>query len=241
MYKKAVKILNLKMGILTNRKELLPNFPLKIELESLLTDFYKIEEIDYSSNLDAYFIILDEETLTSEISISESRIFASGPFTKLTQECEDLRFSFFGNEGLFFRYVLALLEKKKNIYSFHACSLYDEKSKNLYIVCGSAGAGKTCLLLRGLELGLKLFSAEMTHFKIENNSVKFFKGALVDNIRIGNIKYNYPLILKSLSIELPETEDEWGKKIAINLKKYETSFDELSNPEITIILSLIHI
>ena len=235
MYKKAVKILNLKIGILANREELLPNFPLKIELESLLTDFYKIEEIDYSSNLDAYFIILDEETLTPEISISESRIFASGPFTKLTQECEDLRFSFFGNEGLFFRYVLALLEKKKNIYSFHACSLYDEKSKNLYIVCGSAGAGKTCLLLRGLELGLKLFSAEMTHFKIENNLVKFFKGALVDNIRIGNIKYNYPLILKSLSIELPETEDEWGKKIAINLSKYETSFDELINPEITII------
>ncbi|MCP2605246.1 hypothetical protein NLC29_03735 [Candidatus Aminicenantes bacterium AH-873-B07] len=235
MYKKAIEILNLKIGILTNKKELLPVFPLKMELESLLTDFHKIEEINYSSDLDSYFIILDEETLTPEILISSSRIFASGPFLKLTHECEDLRFSFFGNEGLFFRYVLALLEEKKNIYSFHACSLYNEKLKHLYIVCGSAGSGKTCVLLRGLELGLKLFSTEMTHFKIENGLIKFFKGALMDNIRIGNLKYNYPEILKRLSIKLPKNENEWEKKIAINLKRYETSFDELVNPEILII------
>ncbi|MCP2520197.1 hypothetical protein NLC82_03005 [Candidatus Aminicenantes bacterium AC-335-A11] len=235
MHTKAIEILGLKIGILSNKKELLPVFPLKIELKSLLTDFHEIKEIEYNQDLDAYFIILDEEKLKPRIFITQSRIFAHGPFVRLTRECEDLRYSFFGNEGLFFRFVLFLLEEKRDIYSFHACSLYDEKLKEFYIICGSAGSGKTCLLLRGLELGLKLFSAEMTHFKIDKNEIKFFKGALVDNIRIGNLKYNFPEIIKSLSLKLPDAEDEWGKKIAINLSKYETSFNELINPKITII------
>jgi hypothetical protein len=234
MFKKAIKILSLKIGLISNKEELLPVVPLNVEYKSLLTDFNKVEEIDFSEKLDSYIVIIDDENLSPQIIFSSERIFASGPFLKLTNEAEDLRFSIFGNEGLFFRYVLVLLEEKYGIYSFHACSLYDENNNRLFIGCGSKGSGKTCLILRGLELGFKLFSAEMTHFCFENNSLKFFKGALVDNIRIGNLKYNFPKILKRLAINIPEIQDEWEKKIAVDLSQFETYFDELKDPEIIV-------
>lgn len=235
MFKRAIKILSLKIGLISNRKELLPVVPLNVKCESLLTDFNRVEEIDFSGKLDSYIVIVDDEDLSPQITFSSERIFASGPFLKLTNEAEDLRFSLFGNEGLFFRYVLALLEEKYGIYSFHACSLYDENNNRLFIACGSKGSGKTCLILRGLELGFKLFSTEMTHFCFENNSLKFFKGALVDNIRIGNLKYNFPKILKKLTINIPETQDEWEKKIAVDLSQFETYSDELKDPEIIVL------
>ena len=235
MFKKAIKILNLKIGLLSNREELLPELPLKAEYESLLTDFHKVTEIEFSEGLDSYLIIVDEETMIPVINISHDKILASGSFLKLTSETDDLRFSFFGNEGLIFRYALMLLEEKYGIYSFHACSMYDEKTKRLFIACGSAGSGKTCLILKGLELGLKLFSTEMTHFEVKDGKLHFYKGSLVDNIRIGNLKYSYPDIFKKLDIELPQTSDEWGKKIAVDLGKFETAFDEITEPEIVVL------
>ncbi len=235
MFKKAIKILNLKIGLLSNRKELLPELPLKAEYESLLTDFHKVTETEFSGGLDSYLIIVDEETMIPVINIFYDEILASGSFLKLTSETDDLRFSFFGNEGLIFRYALMLLEEKYSIYSFHACSMYDEKTGRLFIACGSAGSGKTCLILRGLELGLKLFSTEMTHFEIKGGKLHLYKGSLVDNIRIGNLKYSYPDILKQLDIELPQTPDEWGKKIAVDLGKFETPFDEVTDPEIVVL------
>ena len=235
MFKKAIKMLNLKIGLLSNRKELLPQLPLKAEYESLLTDFHKIEEMEFSGGLDSFLIIVDEENVSPLIRISPDRILASGSFLKLSSEADDLRFSFFGNEGLIFRYVLMLLEEKYGIYSYHACSMYDERSRRLFIACGSAGSGKTCLILRGLELGLKVFSTELTQFEFKDGKLYFYKGSLVDNIRIGNLKYTYPDIFRQLDIELPETADEWGKKIAVDLGKFETPFDEVSDPEIVVL------
>ena len=235
MTKKAIKILELSIGLLSNRRELLPELPLKAEYESLLTDFHKVEELKFSGELDSYLIIIDEETMTPVINIFPDRIIASGSFLKLTSETDDLRFSLFGNEGLIFRYALMLIEEKYGIYSYHACSMYDERTERLFIVCGSAGSGKTCLILRGLELGLKLFSTEMTHFEVKDGKIHFYKGSLVDNIRIGNLKYSYPDIHKQLDIELPKTTDEWGKKIAVDLRKFETPFDEITNPEIVVL------
>ncbi len=235
MIKKAIQILRLKIGLLSNKEELLPKLPLKTEYESLLTDFHQVKEIEFSDNLDAYLKINDDEKILPKLKISSEEIVATGFFSELTKNTSDLRYSLFGNEGLLFRYALMLLEERYRIYSFHACSMYDEKNNRLFIGCGPAGSGKTCLIMKGLELGLKLFSTEMTHFEI-GKEVKFYKGSLVDNIRIGNLKYSYPALLKKLNLRFPETRDEWGKKIAVNLGKFETSFDEISNCQVIIIL-----
>lgn len=245
MMRKAIRILKAKFGLISNNHKLLPELPLKAEYESLLTDYHKVEEIKYSDNLDSYIFIYDEPNIKPTLDIFFNRVIATGDFTRLTRETLDLRYSIFGNEGLLFRYTLPILEKNYNIYSFHACAMFDTKNNHMYIICGSAGSGKTCLILRGLELGLALFSTEMTHFSIMDSPIfipktgvvpiTLYKGSLIDNVRIGNLKYNYPEITNKLNIKIPDTKDEWGKKIAVDLSKFKTKFNRIVNPKITVI------
>lgn len=235
MIKKAFRILKATFGVVTNEKRLLDELYFGVYYESLLTDFHKVEEIKYSEGLDFYIIMLDEPGTPFDITVEDRRIFLTGAVLKATEETSDLRYTIFGNEGLLFRYVLMFLEKYYDTYSFHACALYDEKTNQMYIGPGGAGSGKTCLILKGLELGLKLFSTEMTHFSFVNG-LTLYKGSLVDNVRIGNLKYSYPAITKKLKLKLPEAADEWGKKIAIDLTKLETKFDSIKKVGITIIL-----
>lgn len=235
MIKKAFKILKTTFGVLANKQGLIPDLFFSVRFESLLTDFLSVEKIEYTDDLDFYVTLLDETGTPFNISVSENRISLTGAILNATNESSDLRFTLFGNEGLLFRYVLMFLEKKYKTYSFHACSLYDEETNHMYIASGGAGSGKTCLILKGLELGLKLFSTEMTHFSFEDEFT-LFKGSLVDNIRVGNLKYSYPTVTEKLNLKLPETSDEWGKKIPVDLKQVQTKFDSIEETDITVVL-----
>jgi len=233
--KKAFKILKARFAVLANKPELVPDMFFSVAFESLLTDFRSVETIPYTENLDFYIIMNDQQDMPFDITVKDDRIFLSGPVLEATEQASDLRFTLFGNEGLLFRYVLMFMEKKYDTYSFHACSLYDPKNNHMFIAPGGPGSGKTCLILKGLELGLKIFSTEMTHFSFENG-LTLFKGSLIDNIRIGNLKYSYPSIPDKLGLRLPETADEWGRKIPVDLSAEQTKFDTISETKITFIL-----
>jgi hypothetical protein len=234
--KRAFRILRATFGVVANTDKLIPEQFFSVNYESLLTDFHNVVPIEYrNKGLDFYVSLIDRPNDAFGISVSDGKIRLTGSILGATQKASDLRYSLFGNEGLIFRQILAMLEKKYGIYSLHACSLYDEKTNHFYIVAGGAGSGKTCLLLRGIELGLRLFSTELTHFSV-GDGVTFYKGALVDNIRVGNLKYSYPFLPERLKLKLPDTEDEWGKKIPVDLRSVQVSSDTIEDPKTTVIL-----
>jgi hypothetical protein len=231
--KTGIKILETKIGIESNREELLLRFPLKAEVKSLLTDFKDIERIPYSAGLDGYISVEESEGEPSlEFSAENARF--KGPFIRLAREASDLRFSLWGNQGFLYRYALYLLEKKHGIYNFHACALYQEERKRMFVVIGGAGSGKTVYLLSGLAKGLKLFSTETVHFRIEGNSLSWFMGSLVDNVRLGTLMYDFPQFLPK--VETQEAGEEWQKKIALDLSSYKADFEELKTPKSVVIL-----
>ncbi len=233
MYKTAVKILKARIGIESNTEELLPSFPLKTEVKSLLTDFREVKQIPYSENLDGHISIEDSGSELSFELIGERATF-QGSFLKLTQEASDLRFSLWGNQGFLYRFSLYLLEKKHKIFNLHACALYNTEKNHLYVVIGGAGSGKTVYLLSGLEKGLKLYSTETVHFRIDENTLSWFMGSLVDNVRLGTLIHHFPKFLRH--IDTQDSEDEWQKKIALDLSAYKTDFEELTTPSAVTIL-----
>jgi hypothetical protein len=233
VYKAGIKILEVKIGIESNREELLLHFPLKTEVKSLLTDFKDVESIPYSADLDGY-ISVEESMEDPFFEFSGGKARFRGPFLKLIRESSDLRFSLWGNQGFLYRYALYLLEKKHRIYNFHASALYQEKKDQLFVVIGGVGSGKTVYLLHGLAKGLKLFSTETVHFRIEKDAVSWFMGSLVDNVRLGTLMYNFPQFLPK--IETQEAGEEWQKKIALDLSPYKTDFEELKTPRSVVIL-----
>jgi hypothetical protein len=224
MFKTALRILKTTVGIEANKEQLLPPFPFDIEVKSLLTDFHRVENIPYTKNHDGYIRIQDSSDAVSCERQKNQYIF-SGPFETLSLKASDLRYSFWGNQGFLYRYALYLLEKHHKIYNLHACALFDEKDQTLYIVVGGAGSGKTVYLLSGLDKGLRLFSTETVHLCIKNNEIEWYKGSLVDNIRIGTLAHDFPQFLPD--IKLPPPEELWRKKIAIDLSSYATGFDTL--------------
>jgi len=220
MFKRGVKIVEARMGIISNNEKLIhePRYFEGQVMESLLTDIHSIQPIPFGNDLDAYFVVIDDPHLQPQVKITEKVCTATGDFTRYERECSDNRYSLFGNLGLFFKYLLATLERYHHIYSFHAASMYSPSRNSLLLVVGGAGAGKTVFLLKGLEDDWRIFSTEMTHFRFTEKGYEFYMGSLYDNIRLGNLIYDFPRAKERLQVEIPPVADVWGHKIAIDMR-----------------------
>ncbi len=236
MYKRAVKIVEATIGIISNNEKLIyePRHFEEQVMESLLTDIHSIEPIPFSNVLDAYFVVIDDPQIQPEVKVTEKVLTATGDFTRYEKECSDNRYSLFGNLGLFFKFLLVTLERYHNIYSFHASSMFSPSRDTLLLVVGGAGAGKTVFLLKGLEYDWRIFSTEMTHFRFTDQGYEFYMGSLYDNIRLGTLIYDFPRANQKLKIEIPNVADVWGHKIAIDMSHIAAE-RRYQNPRVTIV------
>lgn len=226
----GLRVVEATVGIGSNSEQMLhpPRFSL------LLSDFHRLATIAFDNQLDGYLYVYDDPQAPPRITVGVDRVVASGAFGRLEQECSDPRFSLFGNEGLFFRYVLALLEEKHDIFSLHACALYQPDEDRLLVIAGGAGSGKSCFLMSGIEKGLQVLATEMVHFRIDRE-LSFFKGSLLDNVRLANLRYDYPQAVEMLGLELPQVEAEWETKLCVDLSDCQVDPDRLVNPKVVVV------
>lgn len=227
MFLTAAKILRATIGIRADREDLLPILPPRLEVPSLLTDFRRIEQIPFQEGLDGY-ISIEEAGGEPSYRITEDTVYFKGPFSRMQKEASDHRYTLWGNQGFLYRYVLYLLEKKHGIYNFHACALHQEKMEKLFVIIGGAGSGKTVYLLSGLEKGLKLFSTETVHFRIEGDDQFWYMGSVADNIRRGTLIHDFPRFLRQE--EIPDRTSVWQKKIAVDLSGFRANKETIKNP-----------
>lgn len=235
---RALSMLWASFGLISNNRALIEApefFESKEVIQSLLTDVRAVPRIPFLGEFDAYIHINDVPSVPPEISITDRTVFAVADFTRLDAEASDRRYSLFGNLGLFFKYAMATLERYHRIYSFHASGVFIPDRNELLIIVGGAGAGKTVLLLEGLSRGYQIFSTEMVHFQFGPDGCRFFKGALVDNIRVGNLLYDFPKAAERLGLTLPRVSDPWATKIAIDLESVSTASDVLLNPNVVLL------
>jgi len=204
-------------------------------MQSLLTDYHKVEEIPWAEDLDAQLDVVDLPGAAPEITLGLYRVLAVGDWTALEAGASDRRYTLFGNLGFLFRYTIRVLEERHRIWSFHASAMVDEKTGELWLIPGGAGAGKTVFLLAGLERGWTIFSTEMTHLRVSERGCEWFKGSLFDNVRVGTLLHDFPGVASRLGIGLPEVKDPWAHKIALDLRHVQTSRDALTNPQLRIV------
>ncbi len=237
LHTRAVSVIEASFGLVSNNAWLLhnPEFFSEYKMQCLLTDVYRVDDIPFGPDLDAYFYIYDIPNTPPAIRIGEREVWAAGPMSQLDARMADRRYSLFGNLGVFFKYCMATLERRHGIYSFHASAMYVPERNELIAVIGGAGAGKTVLILEGLSRGYQIFTVEMLHFAFRPEGVVFFKGALMDNIRVGNLVYDFPKAAERLGAQIPKVDDIWGTKIALDFRPMAPASDVLVNPKLTLL------
>jgi hypothetical protein len=229
-------ILGITYGLASNNRDLIfnPEFFEPGEIQSQITNWSQIEKIRYDLGMDAYAHFLDDASLPFDIEVGERELFVQGDLARLEREGRDRRWTLLGNLGLFFRYALTVQERH-GIYSLHASSIYKPEEAELLVIVGKAGAGKTVYLLEALARGYQIFSTEMTYFRLEPKRVVFYRGALMDNIRVGSFVYDFPQTAERLQLELPQVESPWEAKISVDLYGATTDTAELVNPTLSFI------
>jgi hypothetical protein len=233
---RGLRILGITYGLGSNNRDLIfnPEFFEPGEIQSQITNWCEIEDIPYGPDLDAYCHFLDDPAFPSEIQVSERELFVQGDLGRLDREGRDRRWSLLGNIGLFFRYALTVQERH-GIYAFHASAIYKPDGDELMVIVGKAGAGKTVYLLEALARDYQIFSTEMTYLRLEPEGVIFYRGALMDNIRVGNFVYDFPQAAERLGLNLPQVENPWETKISVSMAEVTTEQAELLNPKLSLI------
>ncbi len=238
MARRAVGVLQARFGLISNNAALISNpefFTSRTVIQSLVTNVLAVPEVPFAEPLDGRMYILDLPGAPPSVRLGTDEVFAAADFSALEAACSDRRCSLFGNLGLFFRFALALLERRYGIFSFHASAMYLPDRNELMLVVGGAGAGKTVFLLEGLRRGYQVYSTEMTHLEFRGDDVVFHKGSLVDNIRQGNFVHDFPDVAERLGLDLPAVENVWAHKLAVDLAPVAPEADEIVNPRLSLL------
>jgi hypothetical protein len=231
------RVVNATVGVGSNLDALVDNpaYFRDVVWECLLNDYHAFAPAADGEPLDGEFLIWDCDRPNLEIVVQGHLAVASGPVAALEQKAKDRRFAMLGTQGFLYRFILYILERNKQTYSFHSNALYDERSHTLIVSMGGAGAGKTPVLLSGIAKGWKVFSTELTHFTIEDGRCVFLKGGLYDNVRVGNLTQDFPEVSNRLALDLPRVADVWGTKICVDLRGAEAKPDRLVDPTLRIL------
>lgn len=254
MLTRGLRVVAARIGLASNNPDLLAGREyLDPELQqagpriwSFLSALHGVEEVPFAGDLDGYIWAIDAEVDPPQVSVSIDRVVVTAPFGRLEAEVRerpsDRRYTLYGNAGLLSKYAYTLLEGRHRILSFHATAMYDQGRNELYIVVGTAGAGKTVLLLEGcLRRGYSVFATEMTHLGLDERGIVAYKGSLYDNIRLQTLRHDFRGAERQLGLESLATEGRGEAKLGVGFTAIETPRDVLVNPKLNLLFPHIEV
>lgn len=201
-------------------------------LWSFLSALRRAEDLPPDGATDVEVTIVDGPNVRPGLVWSPEWATISGDFSAWEGTVANRRYTLFGNAGFLSKVAYTTLERVYGILSFHAVSMYDPAGDELYVVVGSAGAGKTITMLEGcLRRGFRVFATEMTHVAVGPDGPTFYKGSLYDNVRLANLK-DFPEADEALGV--PNDPQTGGDpKLCLSFARIQAEPDVLVNPTVS--------
>ncbi|GEM_PF-2306044 len=245
LHYRGLKVVQARIGLLSNNPSLL-DMPAYLDADlqeatpriwPFLNSLHRAEDIPFDQSMDGYIYVLDSKDALPEIVATSDRIVVAGDISGYERE-SDLnpsakRWTLYGNGGILAKFAYTLMERRYDLLSFHATSMYDEGRNEMYIIVGPSGAGKTVMMLEGcLRRGYQIFATEMTHVSFTDKGLTLYKGSLYDNIRLETVSEIFPEIREVLGIKSTKPEKAGEAKICVSFAPVQTRDDVIYNPRI---------
>lgn len=236
MQRRVIKILNARIELVSNTDLIhSPNYFSFTDVESLLSDYASVQDLPEDAEVDGSILILDED-VPADMHVRDNFAVARGPFAAMEKNMRDKRYTLLGNQGLLYRFIMYILEKKYGIHSFHANALYSEERDELFVVFGGAASGKSPALMAGLCNGLKVFGTELVHFSAGNGEYRFYQSSCLDNIRPQSIRDDFPELLTRLTVPSSTGFSSPSSKFLLDMRQFSASRAVLESPRLRLIV-----
>lgn len=197
----------------------------------------RLEYLDHPpERIDSRFEVHQRTDAEPRLEITPEQVLAVGDWLDLESRTRDRRYSLFGNQGLFFRHLLTVLERR-GVYNFHACGLVEKATGRVCLVLGERGSGKSALLLAALSSGRYLtFGTEIVHVGLASDRFVCYRGSLRNNVRLGHLRFDFPALADDLGVGFSEVENPWNTKVQLDLSPFGVTWERLEDPELHIII-----
>lgn len=201
------------------------------EIFSAWTNWDRLESIPFQPDLDVNIRLLDQASVPFSATRQGNLLEIQADLQALERDVRDRRWALLGNQGLWFRFALAIQEEA-GIHALHAASIYAPDENHLVVLIGKAGSGKSVFLLSAITAGWQVFSTELTYFTSEGD---FLRGSLFDNLYVGTLAQDFPEVRCQLDLDLPEVDDPWAHKLSVDLSQMACQRRELQSPSLSLL------
>lgn len=192
------------------------------------------------SDVDAVlYVYQDSQMEELELFWEGTEYFLAGPVMERDATAPDRRYTVYSTGGLLTRLMPGILESK-GFSCLHATSVYNPEKNHMMVFVGGPGAGKTILMLEStLRRGYRLMTTEYTHFRTEGDDVYFYTGSVFDNVRAGNLLYNYTeyekIWGKEIMNSIPAGKDPWNAKVSLDMSPLLPDAPVIKNPKVSLV------
>lgn len=185
------------------------------------------------------YVYQDSDMPDLEFFWEEDEYFLAGPVLERDRTAPDRRYTVYSTGGILTRIMPGILEKE-GFSCLHATSVYSPEKNHMMVFVGGPGAGKTILMLEStLRRGFRLMTTEYTHFRTTKDGVEFYIGSVFDNVRAGNLLYNYTeyekIWGKKIMDTLPAGVDPWNAKVSLDMTPLLPDSGVIRNPRVSLV------
>lgn len=212
----------------------------QIELEFSKNFTYKfgtyVRELNYiPTNLDATIYLIEDKLPLPHFSVLPNRLFCVGDFVGINHKYGDVHSII---RYVMYAYTLSVLERVRRILSCHASAVYNQDKNTVLLFVGTAGAGKTSLLLEAIERDWQIVGNDLVSIEINEEYPLFYTGPANCPVKSHTLKSHMDFLIKN-NIQFDKKKVEEGGWLAtdsLELKSFSVPKEVIRDPNILLIL-----